>query len=427
MAVRRETFLASGGFDDDYFAYLEDVDFGWRQWIFGNRVVAEPRAVARHRGGATAEALGVFSRGFLYEKNAFATAFKNFDREHFRALMPAILAAFLGRVAEMLATRNPGARELERDPYAPASARRRTLAALFGISLPETPAVRLEDPLTVAHLRALLWIRRHRDALAAKRRAVQARRRRTDAEIFASFPLRLVPTYPGDGQFDSEFFGEFLADAPGTRARRRSPRSSRRARDARLLRRHPDLPAARRPSFRVLDALAAQAGAAGVRGRRGGRRIPRRDARAARGATRRGIPFASSRAGKRGARGGAQPRRSREAPGTLILFLGDDTVPEPNLLAVHARAHAEPRRRSGRRARLHDLAERAARLAVSPPHQRVRPAVRLRPDRGSRVACRSISSTRRTSRCRGRCCSRSGSSTRRFRTRPGRTSRSPTG
>ena len=35
MAVRRADFLASGGFDDDYFAYLEDVDFGWRQWIRG--------------------------------------------------------------------------------------------------------------------------------------------------------------------------------------------------------------------------------------------------------------------------------------------------------------------------------------------------------------------------------------------------------
>ncbi|HEY7114296.1 MAG TPA: glycosyltransferase [Thermoanaerobaculia bacterium] len=31
----------------------------------------------------------------------------------------------------------------------------------------------------------------------------------------------------------------------------------------------------------------------------------------------------------------------REAAGRLILFLGDDTVPEPGLLAAHARAHAE--------------------------------------------------------------------------------------
>lgn len=214
MAVRREDFRSSGGFDDDYFAYLEDVDFGWRQWIFGRRIVAEPRSVARHRGGATGEALGIFRRGFLYERNAFATAFKNFDREHFEALMPAVLGAFLGRVAEMIATRNPGARDLGTDPFSGAPARPRGLAALFGISERVLDAARIDDPLTAAHLRALLWIHGHRDALAAKRRAVQQRRRRRDAEIFAKFPLRIVPTYPGDAQFDSEFFQQWLTRAP---------------------------------------------------------------------------------------------------------------------------------------------------------------------------------------------------------------------
>ncbi len=214
MAVRRDAFRSSGGFDDDYFAYLEDVDFGWRQWIFGHRIVAEPRAVARHRGGATGETLGIFRRGFLYERNAFATAFKNFDQEHFEALMPAVLGAFLGRVAEMLATRNPGARDLGRDPLREAPPRPSALAAFFGISEGVAAAPRIDDPLTAAHLRALLWIHAHRDALAAKRREVQQRRRRPDAEIFAKFPLRIVPTYPGDAQFDSEFFGQWLARAP---------------------------------------------------------------------------------------------------------------------------------------------------------------------------------------------------------------------
>jgi hypothetical protein len=45
----------------------------------------------------------------------------------------------------------------------------------------------VDDPLTVAHLRALSWIHRHHAALAEKRRAVQARRLRADAEIFAKF------------------------------------------------------------------------------------------------------------------------------------------------------------------------------------------------------------------------------------------------
>jgi GT2 family glycosyltransferase len=39
----------------------------------------------------------------------------------------------------------------------------------------------------------------------------------------------------------------------------------------------------------------------------------------------------------------ARNRGIAEAQGERILFLGDDTVPEPELLAVHARAHAEPR------------------------------------------------------------------------------------
>jgi GT2 family glycosyltransferase len=212
MAVRREEFLASG-FDEDYFAYLEDVDYGWRQWIFGRRILAEPRAVARHRGGATGEALGVFSRGFLFEKNAFATVYKNLERELFRELMPAVLMAFLTRVAEMLAARNPGAAELSSDPYAAAPAASSLARTLFGIQ--DSPArVAVEDPLTVAHLRALLWIHRHHESLARKRREVQAARRRGDREIFAKFPLRLVPTYPGDERLGSDFFEPFLEAAP---------------------------------------------------------------------------------------------------------------------------------------------------------------------------------------------------------------------
>ena len=40
---------------------------------------------------------------------------------------------------------------------------------------------------------------------------------------------------------------------------------------------------------------------------------------------------------------GARNRGVEEARGRHILFLGDDTVPEPRLLSVHAGAHAEPR------------------------------------------------------------------------------------
>ena len=58
MLVRRASYLAAGGFDDDYFAYLEDVDLGWRLWAGGERVRFARDAVVHHRSMATSDLLG---------------------------------------------------------------------------------------------------------------------------------------------------------------------------------------------------------------------------------------------------------------------------------------------------------------------------------------------------------------------------------
>jgi GT2 family glycosyltransferase len=51
---RRDAFLAAdGGFDERFFAYLEDVDLGLRLRARGWTCRYEPRAVARHAGGGT--------------------------------------------------------------------------------------------------------------------------------------------------------------------------------------------------------------------------------------------------------------------------------------------------------------------------------------------------------------------------------------
>ena len=221
MLVSRREWLESGGFDPSYFAYLEDVDFGWRQWIFGRRVIYEPRASVRHEGGATGEALGIFNRGYLIEKNAWATAYKNFDAAHLRALWPAAATAFLFRLEAML-RRDPGTAALDADPYR-GSGRRTAWAArlrrLFGIR--EVPAaLAIADPLAIAQLRALRAIAAGADGLARERQWVQSRRVRPDAEIFAKFPLRIVPTYPGDEVLTSDFLVPLLPSATPLVARR---------------------------------------------------------------------------------------------------------------------------------------------------------------------------------------------------------------
>jgi N-acetylglucosaminyl-diphospho-decaprenol L-rhamnosyltransferase len=53
MLVRREAFLALGGFDEAYFMYAEDVDLCWRAWRAGWRVLYVAQAEVVHVGGAS--------------------------------------------------------------------------------------------------------------------------------------------------------------------------------------------------------------------------------------------------------------------------------------------------------------------------------------------------------------------------------------
>jgi GT2 family glycosyltransferase len=48
LAIRRETFLALGGFTDELFMYQEDVELSWRAHLAGLRVVVDPGADVFH-------------------------------------------------------------------------------------------------------------------------------------------------------------------------------------------------------------------------------------------------------------------------------------------------------------------------------------------------------------------------------------------
>jgi GT2 family glycosyltransferase len=54
---RRDAVLAAGGFDERFFAYLEDVDLGLRLRLAGWTCRYEPAAVARHAGEGSSDAL----------------------------------------------------------------------------------------------------------------------------------------------------------------------------------------------------------------------------------------------------------------------------------------------------------------------------------------------------------------------------------
>ncbi len=232
MIIRRDSFLAAGGFDAAFFAYLEDVDLGWRLWSGGERVLSAPAAVARHRSMVTSRRLGNANRGMLFERNAFFVAHKNYDAELWPLVMPAVQMTLLSRTQYLLAHRNPNGLELARDPFgsvddprpltaAPRAVRRsgwqrvrdvvalrtRLRRVLRRLSGEPHGVASVADDQTVAQIRALASIFRQLDAAAARRRAIQTRRQRSDREILERFPLYLAPTYPGDEElFESVGF-----------------------------------------------------------------------------------------------------------------------------------------------------------------------------------------------------------------------------
>jgi len=257
MLVRRSSFLEAGGFDESYFAYLEDVDLGWRLWAGGERVTFAPDAVVHHRSSATSDLLGLYNRGFLFERNAYLTAYKNYEAGLWERMMPAVMLTFLSRTQRMLAANNPGGGTFLIDPYAghiantgtagpaspppvapltpgrlaekwrelgPGEFVRRGLRKLRSRAFPPAPpagpaATLITDERTIAQFRAVNYLLGNLDRAAAARAAAQQRRRRPDREIFARFPLHLVPTYPGDeALFASPGFAAWLpADVPMVR------------------------------------------------------------------------------------------------------------------------------------------------------------------------------------------------------------------
>lgn len=195
MISRRAPMMELGAFDEDFFAYLEDVDFGWRSWIAGYRVLFAPDALVRHASSTTSNRLGDFERGVLFERNALQTAIKNY--ENLAEAGGSVFFTYLYRLHHYATTRNPEAHELGRPFATPAHSASRRLKVLRKIT--RRPfLVPIEDPLTTMQFRAFDWIVKHEAKLAQKRQDVQGRRKRTDREIFERFPLHFVATYPGD-------------------------------------------------------------------------------------------------------------------------------------------------------------------------------------------------------------------------------------
>jgi hypothetical protein len=98
MLVHRQTFLDLGGFDEDYFAYYEDVDLGWRLWLAGHTITYAPKALVYHRHHGSWDTVSSAKKWLLAERNTLLTLIKNYDDDSLAHILPAALLLLLQRV-----------------------------------------------------------------------------------------------------------------------------------------------------------------------------------------------------------------------------------------------------------------------------------------------------------------------------------------
>jgi GT2 family glycosyltransferase/glycosyltransferase involved in cell wall biosynthesis len=180
MLVRRDTFWQVGGLDEEFIAYYEDVDLGWRLWLSGYRVVLAPAAVVYHRKHQTGAGFPVEQRYTLSEANALRMLIKNLDEESLARVLPFSLFMGVKRAVEQAG--------LDRASYrfgAPAIS-----DAPSGAWQPEQTMTRI----AASYLVAIDQIGEELPRLLEARRRVQSARQMSDEEILTRFPMQ--PGHP---------------------------------------------------------------------------------------------------------------------------------------------------------------------------------------------------------------------------------------
>lgn len=161
LAIRADRFADVGMFDEDFFAYYEDVDLGWRLWLYGLPVRYVPQAVTYHHHHGTSRNVPGGKLRLLYERNALLACIKNYEDDNLaRVLAPGLLLAVRRAMLDS---------GLDRDA--------------FDLNSAASLADQRPSDETLATLAALEDVNRLLPVMLAKREEVQRRRMRSDASL----------------------------------------------------------------------------------------------------------------------------------------------------------------------------------------------------------------------------------------------------
>ncbi len=92
MFIRRDVFDKIGGFDDDYFIFLEETDLGWRSWLAGFKTIFAFDSIVYHHFSTTKKIVDPSFNNYLVRfhgtKNYIMTLYKNLSFAKMIIILP---------------------------------------------------------------------------------------------------------------------------------------------------------------------------------------------------------------------------------------------------------------------------------------------------------------------------------------------------
>ena len=169
-------FREVGGFDERFFMFYEDVDLGWRLNLLGYRVRYVPTSIAYHKHHVTMKKFGNYRESYLLERNALLSMYKNFDDESLAKALPAAMALAVRRSLARTDT-DATVLDLQRSP------------GHDDVGTVEVQKMALTGPYAIDYFTENL------PSLLETRKELQARRRRSDRDLFPLFRHAIEPAY----------------------------------------------------------------------------------------------------------------------------------------------------------------------------------------------------------------------------------------
>ncbi|CAN5191777.1 glycosyltransferase family 2 protein [soil metagenome] len=100
MIIRGKTLDEIGGFDPDYFIYLEETDLAWRAWHHGYKALYVPKSIVYHESGTSSIILSKkahdYNGKFHGCKNYILTLIKNLELKNLVKILPIHIILWVG-------------------------------------------------------------------------------------------------------------------------------------------------------------------------------------------------------------------------------------------------------------------------------------------------------------------------------------------